>query len=387
MAMAVRLSDHDLLRRVAELAGRERQAAAELIGHLAELDRRKLYREQGYGSLFSYCTEALHLSEHATFNRIEAARASRSFPVILDRLADGAVNLSTVRLLAPHLTPGNHVRLLAEAAGRSKREVEAIVARLAPQPAVPGSVRKLPAPATPRAVPAEALAVAAGAGAAPLPSGPPVRPPSCPPMPTQRLVAPLAPDRYRILFTVSRETREKLRHVQDLLRREIPDGDLGAIFDRALTLLMEDVARRKLAAARNPRPHRAAHPGSRHVPAEVKRKVWLRDHGQCAFVSPAGRRCRQRAFLEFHHIDPYALGGATSVANVSLRCREHNVHEAVLAFGPWGPAAVREGEALYSTWEGTAPKPQRHVPHSPRGEWVPCRCRPPNGRRTARAPW
>ena len=116
------------------------------------------------------------------------------------------------------------------------------------------------------------------------------------------MVAPLTPERYRIQFTVGRETQQKLRHVHDLLRREIPDGDPGTIFDRALTLLLEDVARKKLAATPSPRPGRWSHPRSRHVPAEVKRQVWLRDHGQCAYVAPAGRRCRERAFLEFHHL-------------------------------------------------------------------------------------
>jgi hypothetical protein len=183
------------------------------------------------------------------------------------------------------------------------------------------------------------------------------------------VVTPLSPERYRIQFTVGKETQDKLRQVQDLLRREIPDGDPGAIFDRALTLLLEDVARKKLAATPKPRPSRGSTPGSRHVPAAVKRKVWIRDHAQCAFVSPAGRRCRERAFLEFHHVDAYALGGEATVDNISLRCREHNAYEAELLFGPWDPAAVREMPAAYSTWSGaTRRKAQRTVPDSPRGE-------------------
>jgi hypothetical protein len=148
-------------------------------------------------------------------------------------------------------------------------------------------------------------------------------------------VTPLTPECYRIQFTVGRETEEKLRRVQDLLRREIPDGDPAEIFDRALTLLLHDVARKKLAATTSPRPSRPAEPGSRHVPAEVKRKVWIRDHGQCAFVSPGGRRCRGRTFLEFHHVEAFGLGGPTTADNLSLRCREHNVYEAELLFGTY----------------------------------------------------
>lgn len=147
---------------------------------------------------------------------------------------------------------------------------------------------------------------------------------------------------------MGRATQEKLRHAQDLLRREIPDGDPGVIFDHALTLLLEDVARKKVAATSNPTPGRGRAARSRHIPAAVKRKVWLRDHGQCAYLSPAGRRCRERTFLEFHHLEPYSRGGEATADNISLRCREHNIHEAELVFGPWDRGSVHESPASYS---------------------------------------
>jgi hypothetical protein len=143
-----------------------------------------------------------------------------------------------------------------------------------------------------------------------------------------------------VQFTVGRETHDNLRRAQDLLRREIPDGDPGLIFDRALRLLLEDIARKKLAATSKPRPGRPTAERSRHVPAHVKRAVWLRDGGQCAFVARSGRRCRERAILEFHHVDPYAIGGETTSANLSLRCRAHNVHEAERVFGLFAPAVA-----------------------------------------------
>jgi hypothetical protein len=151
----------------------------------------------------------------------------------------------------------------------------------------------------------------------------------------------LAPERYRVQFSIGEPTHQKLRRVQDLLRREIPDGDPGEIFDRALSLLLEDVARKKVALMSTPRPGQRSGTRSRHVPAHVRRAVWLRDGGRCAFVSPRGRRCTERAFLEFHHREPHAVGGETTVANVSLRCRAHNVYEAELIFGS-GASAVRE---------------------------------------------
>src|ERR687892_1363688 len=138
------LSDADLLAAVPRLAARERDATVALIAHLAELDARRLYLAEGCSSLFTYCTQVLHLSEHAAYGRIEAARAVRRYPVLLEQLTDGSVTLTTVGLLTAHLTPENHRELLERARHKSKREVEELVARLRPQPPVPSAVRRLP---------------------------------------------------------------------------------------------------------------------------------------------------------------------------------------------------------------------------------------------------
>ena len=104
------LSDPELLAEVRCLAGHERHATARLIAALGELDARRLYLGEGCSSLFTYCTQVLHLSEHAAYGRIEAARAARKWPAILDLLADGSVHLTAIGLLAPHLTGENHQR-------------------------------------------------------------------------------------------------------------------------------------------------------------------------------------------------------------------------------------------------------------------------------------
>jgi hypothetical protein len=350
LVTASALSDQDLLARLELLAGKEREALVELVAHLAALDTRpSLFAAQGYGSLFSYCTQALRLSEDAACNRIEAARACRHFPLILELLASGSLTLTSVRLLAKHLTAENHHSVLGKARDRSRREIEALVAELAPRPDVPSAVRKLPtAIPLPSAGPGPAMASApsaAGTAIAPSPSALPAMP--------RPIVQAWAPERYRVQFTIGQETHEKLRRLQALLRREIHDGDPGAIFDRALTVLLEKVEKTKLAAAAKPRPNRPIRPrtdkevckpglGSRHVPREVQRAVWRRDAGQCAFVSTTGRRCTERTFLEFHHIQPYALQGPATVANISLRCWRHNQYEAELIFGPHGPSIVCE---------------------------------------------
>jgi hypothetical protein len=342
------LSNQELLARVKSLAEGERQATVALIAHLAELDERRLYLAEGCSSLFTYCTQVLHLSEHAAYSRIETARVVRRFPVILERLEEGWVNLTTVGLLAAHLTAENHQELLEMARHQSKRQVEELLVRLRPQPPVPSFVRRLPTPSRTATSPVGLHDAAAsppptgdGQGmASPAPSSATI---SSLPRARSAVVAPLAPQRYKVQFTASAEMVEKIRLAQDLLRHQIPDGDPAAIFDRALTVLLESLAKKKLAATDRPRGSRGTTPGSRYVPAEVKRAVWLRDGGRCAFVSRTGRRCTEGGFLEFHHVTPYAAGGEATADNIQLQCRAHNGYEAELCFGARIPGRVRNG--------------------------------------------
>lgn len=140
------LTDDQLIQQVQTLATRERHATVQLIAALTELDTRRLYLGQGYSSLFTYRTRALHLSESAAYRRIEAARAARQFPIILSMLADGELTLTSVCLLSRHLTPANHRAVLDAARHCSKREVELQVAALEPRPPAVAFVQKLPAP-------------------------------------------------------------------------------------------------------------------------------------------------------------------------------------------------------------------------------------------------
>jgi hypothetical protein len=333
------LSDRELIAETHRLAERDRHATAHVIAALMEMDARELHLAEGCSSLYAYCTQVLRFSEHAAYGRIEAARAARRFPAILDRLADGSLTLTTVGLLAAHLTSENHAGLLTEARHRTKREVQVLIAALRPLPAVPSSVRKLPV-ATPiegaKVPPANNAATPDAAMAAVVPASAPVGPQSESrdvPSPKPAVVVPLAPERYKVQVTISREAHDNLRRAQDLLRHSIPNGDPAAIFERALTLLVEALERTKLAVAKRPRHSAVAAPGSRHVPAAVKREVWARDEGHCAFIGNSGR-CTERGFLEFHHVVPFADGGATDAANLQLRCRAHNAFEAEEWFGP-----------------------------------------------------
>ena len=322
------LSDADLLLEVRRLAGSEREATVRLIVALGEVDVRRLYLGEGCSSLFTYCTQLLHMSEHAAYGRIEAARAARRWPSLLGLLADGALHLTAVTLLSRHLTEDNHQELFAAAKHKTKREIEEIVAALRPQPPVPVTVRRLPAPRPVLSAVNISAADDRQSDREVAPAAIVERPqPALMPPERPAEVSPLAPERYKLQLTLSRETYNKLREAQNLLRHRLPGGDLSAIVDRALTVLLDELHKTKHAAVDRPRAEQRTLAHGRHIPAAVKRSVWNRDEGRCAFVGAAGR-CTERGFLEYHHAVPFADGGATTGDNLELRCRAHNQYEA-----------------------------------------------------------
>jgi hypothetical protein len=325
------LGDDELLERVMALAVRERGATAELVAHLAEVQARRLHLAAGYPSMYAYGRQALRLSEYAAYHRIKAARVARRFPVVLDLLAEGAVTLTTVRLLAPHLTDDNHVEVLESARGASKSAVQRLVAGLAPQPDVPTSVRKVAAPKAP-VTSASAVSSPVPAASGPVPAATPILAPTSAPTvahqePRRAVASPLSPDRYKLQLTIGGDTLERLELARDMLRHAMPSGDAAEVIDRALRQLLKELARTKFAATERPRTSLGVAPESHDVPAEVKRVVFVRDLGRCAFAGKDGHRCNARGLLEFHHVRPFSEGGLPTVDNIELRCRAHNGHE------------------------------------------------------------
>ena len=387
-------SDDDLLRRLSDLLGQSRRDEADLVAHVGEVDRRRLYAREASPSMFAYCTEALHLSEAEAYLRIAAARASREHPLLLTMLADGRLHLTAIAKLGPHLTLENREALLERAAHRTRREIEELVAELSPRPDAPAVMRKLPDRRAGTTSPALRLGANAAAplglrpeggasvdrqlrpdgvgdrepelrlggvavasvelclnggvtceaelrldgveaagverlppGATALPASPRARP---------AVVEPLAPGRYRVQFTASAELHDKLERLRALMRSSVPDGDLGAIVEQAVTEKLQRLEARRFARTQAPRKtlsQSETFPTTRQIPAAVKRAVHERDGGRCRYEDEQGRRCTARQGLEFHHRRPFGHGGDHSVANISLACKCHNAYLAEVDYG------------------------------------------------------
>jgi hypothetical protein len=273
--------DDELRRRLAALVHESRKTEADLVAHIGEVDVRRLYAREAVPSVFQYCTERLHLSGAEAHLRIAAARAAREHPAILTMLGDGRLHLTAIAMLSPHLTPENRDTVLERATHRTKREIEELLSEIAPRPDAPALIRKLPerraadvlptsadpgAPLDPPASPTGAQESFAGESGPAIHerdvAGTPVgqlRPDgvaSGSPRGTMRSawrVEPLSPSRYRVEFTASAELREKLERLQNSMRTSVPDGDLAAVIDAAVTEKLERIERRRFGRTEAPR--------------------------------------------------------------------------------------------------------------------------------------
>ncbi|HEX8908978.1 MAG TPA: DUF222 domain-containing protein [Anaeromyxobacteraceae bacterium] len=338
-----------LSRRLGELAGHERKVQVEFLLHLEEFDRRRAWAEAGYPSLWEWCLRVLHLREGAAGRRIAAMRVLRRLPRLAEALRDGRLSLSTVTLLGPIMTEESCEEIVARAAYLTKAETEHLVVSLQPRTAPkeglrllrPSSAASPSSAALPRETPPSQQEPSAF-------TNPPVR--SCQPEreisgPALRAtLEPLSADTYSLRATVDTAFKKDLDQLKALLAHKLPGGALGAVLREAVKCALEKHGKRK-GAVEPSRKRKSLQPKERApaahsrpvgrdpIPAAVRREVWQRDGGQCAWRSEDGHRCGSTWKLEIDHLVPAALGGPSTVGNLRVCCHTHNQLHADHVFG------------------------------------------------------
>jgi HNH endonuclease len=334
------LGNTELLSALANLVRRGNELTAELLAHLAEMDRRRLHLDLGYPSLFAYCVEKLRLSEPATGRRIGAARVCRRFPEAFALVANGDLHLSALCALQPHLNPTNAAELFEACRNKTRRQVEELLARRFPGRDVPSSIRRLPLP-KPTEPAAAARPPVRAESETPATEPPTPKPAPQPSQPSRKPeIQPTSPERYGVHFTATSGLRDKIEQARALASHRVATNDLAGLVELAFDALIRDLLKQRFAIGRKPRvsteslsPGDGAPATSRHIPAAVAREVFERDHGRCSFVSRDGRRCSETRWLEIEHIHPWSTGGPPTVDNLCLLCKAHNQHQARLKFG------------------------------------------------------
>ena len=272
-----------------ELAVREKQEAACLIAHIAEIGERRYHLELGYKNIFEYCVERLNLSEGSVYRRTQVAGVCQRFPRILEAISGGRLHLTAASLIAPHLTEDNVERLIGTAQGKTKRQVEAFLVSLAPKETFAPSVRKQPSGEKNPDPPA--------------PHGD--EPERKPPAPsgaqrTRDLVEPATDQRYNFRFRAGKEFAEKFDRLAEVLGIESPHNHLEEIFDLALESALDKkdpkrkLERRREREARNGTSH-AACPGEAVQITEKPRQEDETAHNRFTAEKFFGRECIRRS--------------------------------------------------------------------------------------------
>ncbi|HEX9290838.1 MAG TPA: DUF222 domain-containing protein, partial [Anaeromyxobacteraceae bacterium] len=332
-----------LSRRLSELAGHEREVQVEFLLHLSEYDLRRAWLEEGFGSLWDYLTRALHYREGAAHRRIRAMRVLRRLPHLADAFRDGRLCLTTAALLEPIITEENAADLAARAAFKSKADVEHLVVSVQPRSAPQDGIRKVPqrreAPgAAPLLLSAPPSDVAPEVPSPALDAPAPARAPEARP-----IMRPIAADTYSLNVKIDADLKREIDQLTELLSHKIPTGELVAVLREAVHCAMEKHGKRRGAVEPSRKVNRkvsqersataTAFKLRDPIPAEVRREVWKRDGGCCAWIGPDGRRCCSRWKLEVDHIHPAGLGGPSTIENCRLLCAAHNKLHAEQTFG------------------------------------------------------
>ena len=318
------LSDRQILSNTDAIVVQDRTLTLRLLSHLNEIERRKLYVKRGFSSMFDYCTTHLRLSEPAAARRIRTARCLARFPQLYPLLESGEVNLMSVSLISRLLNTENADALIARIRGKSKREVEALVAECEPRAALPpDNVRPVVVPVVPMADRQSQFTVTGDSEKSPN----------------------AGPDRLElwsvVQFTARQEFMAKVERARALVWHQFPGAKFEQLFELALDAL---IARRDPVARQERREKRrrqvkaaTTEAGKRYIPASVRDQVFVRDGFRCSYVGPDGRRCTATVSLQVDHVRPIARGGASTMDNLRILCAEHNRLEAERLMGAWTP--------------------------------------------------
>lgn len=274
--MLKHLLDNVLVEDTKKLVLIENKTTAEILKHLEEIDRRKLFADYGYPSMISFCIKELKYSEGAAYRRIQAARLVREIPETLPLIACGKLTLSNT-VKAKEFFKAEKIKdseekknIIREIIDKSTREAEfTFLKKASPN----SSFRR------------------------------------------KNILRQTAANDYDLTVTISASLKEKLQTVKNIKSHSIKNYEelLNFMADLALSNLTKEKTPRKVESK------------SRCATAALKSILLRQANFQCQYLHPENnKRCQGKAFLQADHITPYASGGKTALGNLRIMCASHN---------------------------------------------------------------
>ena len=253
------ISNENLVSQLKEFKDTENISIANIVYYLCELDIRKLYRDLGYSSLFSYCTDALGYSESAAYRRVQAARLLKTNPQVYDSIKSGKLSLSAVAEIAKIKEDTAKKALIKESEGKSARAVQVLTAQY-----------QSPVKAKRETIRAKKVIVSKE-----------------PSLFSPQVSSAQTKETYTITLEVDKDFMRSLNEAKALIGHrptsEVLRKTINEFVDRRTRI------KRKVATKTSE--------NSRFIPKSVKVSVLKRDDKQCTFVSKDGNRCTEKHAL------------------------------------------------------------------------------------------
>ena len=262
------LTDKTLLNDTKALIVREREHLTKILHHLKEIDRRKLYSDLGFSSMFEYCRKELGYSEGSAQRRIQAARMLADIPEIEKKIENGALNLTSISQASSFFNKNDveaqtdKKAILSQLENLSKTEGDKMLFALS--------------------------------GSDPSPKDNKRR---------------ISQDSFRLSIVISEDLHERLDLLQGLLGKRLTYEEL---IKHMVEIAIADIEKKKFKILRSSKVSPPPVAVNRVIPSSTKREVYLRDK-KCV-------KCGSTRNLNFDHKIPFALGGKTEASNLRLLC-------------------------------------------------------------------
>jgi len=258
----------------------ERRITLELLDYLREIERRLLFAEMGYGSLFEFCVKYLGLSEGSAHRRISAMRLSRDVNGVKEKLESGTLNLSSAAKIhvafkkVKALSKEEKSKIVEQCSGQSQVECERKLFKLIPEfEAIQKSEKEKM----------------------------------------------LNAEEVELKLVLSKELQEKIKKLKNLLAHTNPGSSTLELFEHLIDKELK--AQEKKRGLSDPS-------SAAGQDKTIKSTIWRKAEAKCEYPN-----CSSTYKLEIDHITPKALGGTNEIQNLRLLCRTHNVQQAVEKLG------------------------------------------------------
>ncbi len=319
------LKNREIINKVQGLVGKQRECMSLLIYHLIELDKRQLHLSLGYSGLFAYLSKNLKFSEGSAWRYTQAVKVGIILPEVINLLKEGQISLCNLaqagkKLLSEELTSTEKVKLLDELKGKTKSQVEKLLAPKVKNP------------------PKEKVQTLIFDQE---PIKPQARLQKTKSKEKKKNEAPIKVVLKKLTFTVSESSYKKLERAKEVLSNKYPKGaSTSEIFEEALELLLEKKCPKRKEKRTKKRATKTAKTTlkttqvqRKALPEKVKQQVLKRDHHQCSYTGIDGIKCKSNHNLQIDHILPLALGGNDEMDNLRTLCQQHNLWEAKRLMG------------------------------------------------------